>query len=95
MASAYKGYQQLTSLGSAVALTVPADANLAVIQAEGQTVRYLLDGTNPTASTGGRIIKDSQIPTQIRVVDGLKVAKFIEESASAKLNVLYFGPETA
>ncbi len=93
MASTYKGYQQVTSLGSAVALTVPSGADLAVIQAEGQSVRFLLDGSSPTASTGARIIKDSQIPTQIRSIDGLKVAKFIEESASAKLNVLYYGPE--
>lgn len=93
MASAYKGYQQVISLGSAVALTVPSGADLAVIQAEGQNVRFFLDGSSPTATTGGRIIKDSQVPTQIRGVDGLKVAKFIEEAASAKLNILYYGPE--
>lgn len=81
------GYQQITSLSSATALTIPAaGADMAIIQAETQAVRFRDDGTNPTASVG--------MPLATGVFmqfDGdLSVLKFIEQTTSAKLNVLYY-----
>lgn len=82
-----KGYQQITSLGTAQALTVPAGARYALIQAENQNVRWRDDGTNPTASVGMVLSKDS---------DGLwysgfpEKLRFIEAAAGATLNVSYY-----
>lgn len=86
------GYQQVTSLSSAAGLTVPVipgnaeSANYAVIQCESQVVRWRDDGTNPTTTVGMRLS-----PGQTLNYDGdLSRLKFIEEAASAKLNVSYY-----
>jgi len=88
------GYQQITDVSSAVGLTVPSTDNLgrvstpvmAVIRCEGQSIRWRDDGTNPTASVG--------MPLNVGDVleyDGdLKSIKFIQQSASAKINVSYY-----
>lgn len=81
------GYQQITSLSSATSLTVPAGAAYAIIQAESQAVRWRDDGTNPTSTVGMRIPVGSELQ-----FDGqLATIKFIEEAASAKLNISYYG----
>lgn len=80
------GYQQITSLSSAVGLTVPTNANVAMIQAESKGVRYRDDGTNPTASVGVQLASGSAFV----YAGDLFAIKFIEESASAKLNILYY-----
>lgn len=81
------GYQQITSLSASTALTVPANANYAIIQCETQNVRWRDDGTAPTASIG---MKLTPSPDML-VYDGdLKKIRFIEEVASAKLNVSYY-----
>jgi len=88
------GYQQITDLSSAVGLTVPATDNqgrvsspiVAVIRCEGQAVRWRDDATSPTSTVG--------MPLNIGDVleyDGdLKSIKFIQQAASAKLNVSYY-----
>ena len=88
------GYQQITSLNAATTLTVPTLTPkglngrpvFALIIAEGAPVRWRDDGTNPTATVG--------IPLAIGVplqYDGdLTKIKFIEQSASAKLNISYY-----
>jgi len=88
------GYQQITSLSTSTALTVPAvDVNgtacrptVAVIIPQTQTVRWRDDGTAPTASIGmplaaGVTLQYDGDLTQIR---------FIQQSASAVLNVSYY-----
>jgi len=80
------GYQQITSLAAAVGLTVPAGAQRARIQVETQAVRWRDDGTNPTATVGMRIAVGGEL-----VYEGsLAAIRFIEEAASAKLNISYF-----
>lgn len=80
------GYQQITSLSSAVGLTVPAGAKKAVIEAESQSVRWRDDGTNPTTSVGHVLY-----PGNVLVYTGnLGRLKLIEVSASAKLSVSYY-----
>ncbi len=81
------GYEQLTSLSSSTSLTVPTGTAYALIQAETQAVRYRDDGTDPTASVGMRLPVGA-----ILEYDGpFGEIEFIEETASAKLNISYYG----
>jgi hypothetical protein len=80
------GYQQITDLSSAVGLTIPSGATLALIVPETQNVRWRDDGTNPTASVGMPIFVGASLS-----YDGdLNRIKFIQEAASAKLNISYY-----
>ncbi|NDB70068.1 MAG: hypothetical protein EB015_19105 [Methylocystaceae bacterium] len=89
------GYQQITGLSAAKGLTVPTidpntgltvKANFALITPDTQGVRWRDDGTNPTSSVG--------MPLSANVTlqyDGdLSKIKFIEQTASAVLNVSYY-----
>ena len=80
------GYQQITSLAAAAALTVPTGARLAVIVAETQAVRWRDDGTDPTSSVGMPLATG----VQFTYPGDLAAIKFIEQTASAKLNVSYY-----
>lgn len=88
------GYQQITSLSAASGLTVPTLApdgsfqkpTFALIVAETQGVRWRDDGTAPTASVGMPLA--AGVPLQY---DGdLNKIQFIEQAASAKLNISYY-----
>lgn len=88
------GYQQISTLSSATGLTVPtlgpdglnAKPVFALIVAEGAPVRWRDDGTAPTASIGMPLAVG--VPLQY---DGdLTKIRFIEQSASAKLNISYY-----
>jgi len=88
------GYQQITSLSSAAGLTVPSvDLNglscrpsIAIIVSETQAVRWRDDDVNPTASIGMPLAAGVTLQ-----YDGdLTKIKFIEQLASAKLNVSYY-----
>jgi hypothetical protein len=83
------GYQQITSLSASTALTVPAGATQAVIYVETQAVRYRDDGTAPTAAVGAPLAVTGS--GQPFVYNGtLSAIRFIEQTASAKINVLYY-----
>lgn len=82
------GYQQVTDLTAAVGLTVPAGADLALLQVTGQNVRWRDDGTNPT-TTVGMVLTAAGDPYPYS--GDLTKIKFIEVSASAVLNVTYLG----
>lgn len=88
------GYQQISDLSSAVSLTVPSrDATglnqkpvAALIVAETTGVRWRDDGTDPTDSVGMPLA--AGVPF---TYDGdLTRIRFIEQTASAKLNVSYY-----
>ena len=80
------GYQQITSLSAAAGLTPPQGATMALIVPETQGVRWRDDGTNPTASVGMPIAAGAYLN-----YDGdLNRVKFIEQTASAKLNISYY-----
>jgi|TARA_R110000868_G_scaffold49434_4_gene159531 hypothetical protein len=88
------GYQQITDLSSAVGLTVPTLApdgsnqkpTFALIICETQGVRWRDDSTAPTASIGMPLA--AGVPLQY---DGdLNKIKFIQQTASAKLNISYY-----
>ena len=80
------GYQQITSLSASTALTVPVGATLALIVAETQAVRWRDDGTAPTASVGMPLATGTSLS-----YDGdLRAIRFIQQLASATLNVSYY-----
>ena len=88
------GYQQITSVSSSTALTVPTtDANgsfqkpvLAIIIAQTQAVRWRDDGVAPSATVG--------MPLAVGVsfiYDGdLTKIRFFEQAGGAVLNVSYY-----
>lgn len=88
------GYQQITDLSSAAGLTVPAVTPeglngkpvFALIIAEGAPVRWRDDKTAPTASVGMPLA----IGVPLQYDGDLSKIKFIEQSASAKLNISYY-----
>lgn len=88
------GYEQITGLSSAKGLTVPTtDLNglsckpsIALIVAESTAVRWRDDGTNPTSTVGMPLATGVTLQ-----YDGdLSAIRFIEQSASSKLNVTYY-----
>jgi len=88
------GYQQITTLSSAQSLTVPIrDVNglsvkpaIALITPETQGVRWRDDGVAPTASVGMPLAAGVTLQ-----YDGdLTKIQFIEQTASAKLNISYY-----
>lgn len=80
------GYQQITSLSSSTALTVPAGATMALIVPETQNVRWRDDGVAPTASVGMLVVANSSMS-----YDGdLQKIRFIAATAGAVLNVSYY-----
>lgn len=82
------GYQQITSLSAATTLTIPAGAAAAMIRCETQSVRWRDDGSDPTASVGMLMTASDAV---LWYTGQLARLKFIEVTASAKLNVVYFG----
>ena len=80
------GYQQITSLSASTALTVPSGATLAVVIPEAYAVRWRDDGTAPTGSVGMPLA----IGTTLSYDGDLSRIRFIEQAASAKLNVSYY-----
>ena len=80
------GYQQLSTLTSSIGLTVPVGATMALIVPETQGIRWRDDGTAPTASVGMPVAAGSFLN-----YDGdLNKIRFIEQTASSKLNVSYY-----
>jgi len=85
------GYCQITSLGSAVTLagggcTVPSNATAVYVEAETQAVRYRDDGVAPTAGVGMPIAQNGTL----FYAGNIAALQFIQQTASAKLNVLFY-----
>lgn len=82
------GYQQITSLSSATALTVPAGTSLAIIRPQTQNVRWRDDGTNPSSTVGYPLNVGDELRCDTWSMANIK---FIEVTASAALNICYYG----
>lgn len=81
------GYQQITSLAAAAGLTVPAGTSFCMVTPETQAVRWRDDGTDPTATAGYPLAVGSELRYTAAQLGALK---FIEQTASAKINVCYY-----
>jgi len=81
------GYQQLTSVPTTTALTVPAGTRMALIQAEAQNVRWRDDGTASTATVGMRLFAGETLRYDAGQIAALQ---FIQETGTAILNVSYY-----
>lgn len=81
------GYEQVTGLAAAKGLTVPPYARFAMITAETQNIRWRDDGTDPTAAVGMPLIAGDIF----WYTGDLSTFKAIEQVASAKINVSYYG----
>jgi len=84
-----KGYEQIADVSSAKGLTVPAGATMALIQAVTQNVRWRDDGTSPTSSVGMKISAGEEF----WYTGNVDAIEFIEEVASAELNISYYSTE--
>lgn len=84
------GFERLTGLSSVKTPTIPNGTTHVWLQAETQAVRVTFDGSTAPTSTVGAVIRADDPPLELSV-DLVKNAKFIEESASASLNLIYFG----
>ncbi len=84
------GYQQITSLATAVSLTVPAGAGLVIMTPQTQAIRYRDDGTAPTATVGHPIAVGQDFRLEASSLSRIQV---IEQTASAALNVTYYAAD--
>ncbi len=82
-----KGYQQITSLAAAVALTVPTGSRYAMLKCTAQSVRIRDDGTDPTTAIGMLI----DVGDELWYTGKLSRVKVIQTAVSATLDVLYYG----
>lgn len=80
------GFQRITSLASATALTVPAGTRMCWIQPETQDIRWCDDGTTPTTSIGHLI----RINQTFEYTGDMAAIRLIEIAASATVNVVYY-----
>jgi hypothetical protein len=86
------GYCQLTSLSTAVGLAscsggIPTSSDIVQVCAETQAIRYRDDGTNPTATVGMPVASGTCFQYS---GSSLSALKFIEQTASAKLNISFY-----
>ena len=83
------GYQQMTSLSSATAPTVPAGSLYALVQAEAVDCRWRDDGTAPSGTVG--MLLSAGAP-QGFTGGQLSTVQFIQTSGgTAKINIEYYG----
>lgn len=83
------GYQQLAVSSTAVALTVPAGAQRAVIGVQAQPVRWRDDGVNPDADTG--MLQKADTFFELYGPQSLKAFRVIkDDSTDSVLNIVYY-----
>lgn len=81
------GYQQISSLGNPVSLTLPNNnATTALISVSGAGVRYRDDGVPPTALLGMPLTSGQAF----QYTGDLTKIQFIQISAGAILDILYY-----
>jgi hypothetical protein len=87
------GFTQLTGIDAAAkglaqgtGGAIPTGSAYAIIQAEGQDVRWRDDGTDPTASAGQRLYAGDTLQYDLR----LDRIRFIGAAAGAFINVTFY-----
>ena len=87
--------ETITGLSSAKGFTtthIPPteiDTIYAVVQAIDQAVRFCIDGTTPEAAKGMRLTVNDSV--EVWGGSALQAFRAIQETATAKLEVIYFG----
>lgn len=81
------GYQKLAVSSTAVALTAPSGARMALVQVKTNAVSYRDDGTAPTASEGVTVAADQ---TFVVCTNAVTAIRFIRVTSDAELRVLYY-----
>lgn len=85
----YCGKEQITSLSTVKSLSPPSNASWAILVPESQAIRLSLAGGTPgTPTTSDMLIAVGQ---SVEVTTPLGDVRMLEEAASAKINVWYFG----
>lgn len=69
--------------------SIPPEATFAIVRASGDVIRYTLDGTTPTATTGMRLLTTKHKQKQL-LVDDFRQIKVIRETGDAVLNVQFY-----
>lgn len=87
------GYAQITCavstlISSALAAGIPAGTQMVRLQPQDKNIRYRDDGQVPTATLGMRLVADTVYDMDVAQVAAMRV---IEELASAKLNITFYG----
>lgn len=78
------GFQPITDLSSAVTPTQQANADVFIIQAENQNLRWRDDGTAPTATVGMLLYAGDMLPYHA----DLSAIQLIECASGGKANVM-------
>lgn len=81
------GFEEVSDLSTVSSLTPPTGSQTALIQAEGEDVRWKGDGSDPTGTEGMLLLSGESI----RYSGDLGALRFIEATAGASLNVSYYG----
>lgn len=82
------GFEQITDLSSAEALTVPTGATMAVITPENGSVRYRGDGTAPTATVGMPLYGTAQLVLSGAQMEAFEFINMTDNTAT--LSVTYY-----
>ncbi len=74
-------------------LTVPQKALVAQIEVDAAPIRYTTDGTTPVATTTGMLVFNTASAPAFFILCGQSMTTFkmLQESAGAKVSVLYYG----
>jgi hypothetical protein len=80
------GYQRISGLSAATALTVPAGAKRALVQVLTQNVYYRDDGGTVSTTNGMRL----DVGGMYLFNDNLSALRFIQEASTAELRILYY-----
>lgn len=84
------GYQQLTVSGTALALTVPTGATIALLTVESNAVRFRDDGVAPTASVGFPLSVSAGGVSSFEYSGNLSQVLIISQTGSATVDILYY-----
>ncbi len=85
------GYQRITVLSASAGFSnVPDGAELVIVTAETQAVRWRDDGTPPTATIGYPLPLNAELQYSGGKA-AIEALRFIEQAASATLHACFYG----
>lgn len=76
------------TIASATTLTVPSNANYAVVCVESANARYTADGTTPTATVGMPLLQNQCVSLQSNTT--LQRFQIIQQTAGATIDASYY-----